>query len=119
MERHLKEGTSMHAWKPGRTWGAIVMAILLMMSLAPIGCAGTGQRTGEVIDDSVITTKVKSSFVGDSTVSAFDIAVDTSEGVVNLKGIVDTSQQRQRAIEIAQATNGVKAVDARNLVVKR
>jgi osmotically-inducible protein OsmY len=95
------------------------MAILLMMSLIPIGCASTGQRTGEVIDDSVITTKVKSSFVADSTVSALDIAVDTSEGVVNLKGIVDTSQQRQRAIEIAQATAGVKAVDARNLVVKR
>jgi osmotically-inducible protein OsmY len=96
--------------------GIIAMAVLLMLSCTSIGIAGS---TGEYIDDSVITTKVKSSFVADSTVSALDISVDTSQGVVNLTGIVNNEQERLRAIQIAQETNGVKEVNARNLFVKR
>jgi hyperosmotically inducible protein len=96
--------------------GVMAMAILLALSCTSIGIAGS---TGDYIDDSVITTKVKSSFVADSTVSALDISVDTSQGVVNLTGIVNNDQERQRAIQIAQETNGVKQVNARNLFVKR
>jgi hyperosmotically inducible protein len=94
----------------------MAMAVLLMLSYAAIGMAGS---TGDLIDDSVITTKVKSSFVADSTVSALDISVETSQGVVNLTGIVNTEQERQRAIQIAQETNGVKQVNAKNLFVKK
>jgi len=91
-------------------------AVLLMLSCTSIGIAGSA---GDYIDDSVITTKVKSSFVADSTVSALDISVDTSQGVVNLTGIVNNEQERQRAIQIAQETNGVKQVNAKNLFVKK
>lgn len=97
-------------------FGVMAMAVLLMLSCTSMGIAGS---TGEYIDDSVITTKVKSSFVADSTVSALDISVDTSQGVVNLTGIVNNEQERQRAIQIAQETNGVRQVNARNLFVKR
>jgi len=97
-------------------FSVMAMAILLMLSCTSMGIAGS---TGEFIDDSVITTKVKSSFVADSTVSALDISVDTSQGVVNLTGIVNNEQERQRAIQIAQETNGVRQVNARNLFVKR
>jgi osmotically-inducible protein OsmY len=96
--------------------GVMAMAVLLMLSFTSIGMAGS---TGDFVDDSVITTKVKSSFVADSTVSALDISVETTQGVVNLTGIVNNEQERQRAIQIAQETDGVKKVDARNLLVKR
>jgi osmotically-inducible protein OsmY len=96
--------------------GVLAMAVLLMLSFTSIGMAGS---TGDFVDDSVITTKVKSSFVADSTVSALDISVETTQGVVNLTGIVNNEQERQRAIQIAQETDGVKKVDARNLLVKR
>jgi osmotically-inducible protein OsmY len=96
--------------------GVMAIAVLLMLSCTSIGIAGS---TGDFIDDSVITTKVKSSFVADSTVSALDISVDTSQGVVNLTGIVNNEQERQRAIQIAKETNGVKQVNARNLFVKQ
>jgi osmotically-inducible protein OsmY len=115
-EPHMKKHTSMHRWRLGKGWGVIALAALLMMSYTPMACAGS---TGEAIDDAIITTKVKSSFVADATVSALDINVDTSQGVVRLTGIVNSEQERQRAIQIAHDTEGVKQVDSRNLVVKR
>lgn len=112
----MKKHTSMHQWKLGRGWGIIAMAVLLMMSCTSMSFAGS---TGEVIDDSVITTKVKSSFVADTTVSALDISVDTTKGVVSLTGVVNSERERQRAVQIAQEIDGVKQVNSRNLVVKR
>lgn len=106
----------MQLWRFGKRWGIIALVVLLMMSWTPIVYAGT---TGEAIDDALITTKIKSSFVADATVSAFDINVDTSQGVVKLTGVVNSDQERQRAIQIAHDTEGVKQVDSRNLVVKR
>lgn len=85
------------------------------------GCAATPEQrsTGEVIDDTAITTKVKANLLADPMVSAFAISVDTSRGVVNLTGIVNSTAERDRAIQIAQDVGGVKRVDARNLFVKR
>jgi len=56
--------------------------------------------------------------VADPTVSALDIKVETSQGVVNLTGIVSSEQERQRAIRLAQDVEGVKRVEASNLFVK-
>jgi osmotically-inducible protein OsmY len=112
----MKEDTSMQRLRLNKTLGVMAIAVLLILSYTSIGIAGS---TGEFIDDSVITTRVKSSFVADSAVSALDISVETSQGVVNLEGIVNNEQERQRAIQIAQEINGVKQVNARNLVVRR
>jgi hyperosmotically inducible protein len=112
----MKEHTLMRRLRLNKVLGVMAMAVLLIMSSTSIGIAGSA---GEFVDDSVITTKVKSSFVADSAVSALDISVETSQGVVNLTGIVNNEQERQRAIQIAQETNGVKQVNARNLFVKR
>jgi osmotically-inducible protein OsmY len=70
----------------------------------------TSRSTGAFIDDSSITARVKASFVKDDTVKAFDVNVDTYNGVVQLSGFVDTAQQKTRAEEIARATNGVREV---------
>jgi hyperosmotically inducible periplasmic protein len=99
-----------------KTLAAVVIAVLILM-----GCASTTgrQSTGQVVDDSAITTKVKSSFLADPVVSATAISVNTTDGVVSLDGFVKSEQERQRAIQLAQSTQGVRVVDTRNLVVRR
>jgi osmotically-inducible protein OsmY len=95
---------------------AVILAVLILM-----GCtAMTGrQSVSEAYDDTAITAKVKSSLIADSVVGASAIDVDTLEGTVSLNGIVTSEQQRQRAIQVARSTQGVKQVDARNLMVRR
>jgi hyperosmotically inducible protein len=70
-------------------------------------------------DDTLITTKVKASFVADPQVSALAITVETNNGVVNLNGVVENEAERQRAIQLAQGIEGVTRVDANKLLVKR
>jgi hyperosmotically inducible periplasmic protein len=113
--RPREERASMKRWTLHIQCAVVVMAVLVL-----VGCAGTSSResTGEFVDDSAITTKVKSSFVADPMVSALAINVETTKGVVHLQGIVNNEQERQRAIQLAQAVGGVKQVDARNLFVK-
>jgi osmotically-inducible protein OsmY len=94
--------------------------MLLMIGLLA-GCASTPEQpsTGEMIDDSAITTKVKTALLTDATVSGFAISVETSRGVVSLTGIVNSAGERSRAIQIAQETGGVRRVDARNLFIRQ
>ena len=76
------------------------------------GCAGsrTSDSTGQYVDDSAITTKVKSALLGDDSVKSFEIKVETFKGVVQLSGFVDTADQRAAAPRDAMAVNGVKDV---------
>ena len=67
-------------------------------------------RVGDVVDDGVITTKIKAAFVADPEVKAMSIDVDTHDGVVTLAGTADTAAGLARAARIARATSGVKAV---------
>lgn len=94
--------------------------VLLLTGLL-LGCAATPEQrsTGEVIDDTTITTKVKTSLLADPMVSGFAISVDTSRGVVGLTGIVNSAGERARAIQIAQEIGGVQRVDARNLFIRQ
>jgi hypothetical protein len=70
---------------------------------------------GDVIDDTIITTKIKSSFAADPQVSALAIDVNTVNGVVTLTGVVGSEQERQRAIQLAQGMAGVQRVEAQPL----
>jgi osmotically-inducible protein OsmY len=115
-EQDMKEYARINQWRFGQKWAVVAMSVLLLVSGASLLLAGS---TGDVIDDSLITTKVKSSFVADSTVSALDISVETNQGVVTLTGLVTNETERQRAVQIARETSGVKQVDAKNLIVKR
>jgi len=83
------------------------------------GCAGTATRdsTGQYVDDSVITTKVKSSLLGDDAVKSFAVSVETHKRVVQLSGFVDTAEQKAAAGRDAWAVAGVKDVH-NNLIVK-
>jgi osmotically-inducible protein OsmY len=92
--------------KLSRVLGVALLATVLG------ACAGspTKESTGELVDDSVITTKVKSKLVGDKDVSAFDVQVETFKGVVQLSGFVSSEQERRRAAELARSIGGVKEV---------
>jgi len=73
---------------------------------------GTGPATkaGAAIDDSVITTKIKSSILSDAAVRGTDISVETKNGEVTLTGSVKSSAQSDRAQKIAMNTDGVHNV---------
>ena len=94
---------------------------LLVSGLAFLnfGCAGTDTRasTGEMIDDSVITAKVKTELIRDEFVKARDVNVDTFRGTVQLSGFVERDEQKARAGEIAQQVTGVQNV-VNNITVK-
>jgi hyperosmotically inducible periplasmic protein len=96
--------------------GGLLLAILLVVA----GAALAGERsTGQAVDDTLITTQVKASFAADPQVSALAISVDTEQGVVTLSGVVESEAERQRTIQLAQGMEGVKRVDANQLLVKR
>jgi hyperosmotically inducible protein len=83
------------------------------------GCASTptSDSTGQYVDDTVITTKVKDALLGDGAVKSFQISVQTVKGVVQLSGFVDTSDQKSAAGHDASAIAGVRDVH-NNLIVK-
>jgi hyperosmotically inducible periplasmic protein len=91
---------------------AVVLAVLLL-----VGCAAiTGRDSPE---DARITTEVKARLAADPLVGASVVDVDTSRGVVSLRGSVASEQERQRAIQLAQGVAGVQEIIVRNLIVRR
>lgn len=69
------------------------------------------------VDDSWITTKVKSKFAAAKGVKASDISVSTTDGVVTLTGSATSKAEKNRAVHIAKGVKGVKSVDASGLTV--
>jgi hyperosmotically inducible protein len=72
--------------------------------------AGAAADAGVVIDDSVITAKVKTALIEEPSTKAHDIKVTTVNGVVSLHGAVDSPAAKAKAGEIAQDTDGVSMV---------
>lgn len=81
-------------------------ALLTMFVLVAVGCDAP-----QPVDDSGITTKVKSKLLADSRTSSIKISVETVGGVVALTGTVPTQTEKVAAEEIAKNTEGVKRVD--------
>lgn len=94
-------------------------APFLFAGLLFAGCAGspTRESTGEYVDDSALTAKVKTALVKDEMVKSFEIKVDTFKGVVQLSGFVDNSDQKASAERDAQGVPGVREVK-NNITVK-
>jgi hyperosmotically inducible protein len=99
--------------------GSIVLVLCLISALLAVGCSSTPTResTGQYVDDSVITTKVKAELTADKVVSIFQIGVETYKGVVQLSGFVNTKEQSAQAESIAKKVGGVREVK-NNLIVK-
>ena len=92
---------------------------LIVFSAAFLACASTAKQssTGEYVDDSVITTKVKSMLAADDFLKSFQIGVETYKGAVQLSGFVDAQKTIDKAVEIAHSVKGVKSVN-NDLIVK-
>jgi hyperosmotically inducible protein len=76
-----------------------------------------GTTVGTDIDDSVITSRVKSALLADADIKSFDFKVETRKGEVLLSGFVDNQSQVDRATAATQAVAGVKGVQ-NNVVLK-
>lgn len=88
-------------------------ALLSCGALFVAGCAhhhGHERSAGEVVDDSAITTKVKSALLAEKDVNSFDIKVKTFEGTVQLSGFVDSQWQIDKAVQVTAAVAGVQKV---------
>lgn len=87
-------------------------AVLAITLVAAGGCASTSKQegTGEYIDDSVITSKVKAAILGDPATKVAEINVETYKGVVQLSGFVSSQAAANRAVELARGVKGVSAV---------
>jgi len=98
-----------------------ILSFLICVGLvtALLGCASTPTResSGEYVDDSTITTKVKAAIFNDPALKVLQIGVETFKGEVQLSGFVDTAQSKDKAGEVARSVKGVKSVK-NNLIVK-
>ena len=93
--------------------------VLLMLITTFAACASTRthESTGEYVDDSVITTKVKAKLADDDFFKSFQISVETYKGIVQLSGFVNSQQAVNKAGEIVRTVQGVKSVK-NDLLVK-
>jgi len=92
-----------------KTFATVCCAVLLMGAL---GCASsrTHEGTGQYVDDSVITTKVKAAILGEPGLKVSEINVETYKGVVQLSGFVSSRADIKGAVRVASAVGGVKSV---------
>ena len=98
----------------------VIHCLLSLMLIATfVACASTPKQesTGQYVDDSVITTKVKSLLAKDDFLKSFQIGVETFKGTVQLSGFVASQQAVDKAGEIARSVKGVTSVK-NDLIVK-
>ena len=90
----------------------LLAAALAVAVMTTTGCASTrtAEGTGEYVDDTVITAKVKSAFLGEKGLKVAEINVETFKGVVQLSGFVESRTDADRAIGLARAVSGVVSV---------
>ena len=87
-------------------WKTLVLAGLIAAPLA----TGCGKTVGETIDDTTITTRVKTAMLNDPQVGGLRIDVDTFKGAVTLSGRVKSEAEKQQAISLARSIDGVTEV---------
>ncbi|MRR07233.1 MAG: BON domain-containing protein [Deltaproteobacteria bacterium] len=93
--------------------------VCLALITSFIGCASTRTKegTGEYVDDTVITTKVKSAILTHPDLKVMQINLETFKGVVQLSGFVNSKESVTKAGEVARSVKGVTGVK-NNLIVK-
>jgi osmotically-inducible protein OsmY len=97
----------------------LVLMLIAISVTSFVSCASTSKHegTGEYVDDSVITTKVKSLLAADDFLKSFQIGVETYKGTVQLSGFVNSQAAVDKAVQITRSVKGVTSVK-NSLVVK-
>ena len=90
----------------------LAVALALAATATMDGCAETRthEATGQYVDDSVITGKVKAAIAGESSLKVSEINVETFKGVVQLSGFVSQASDMSKAVSVARGVGGVQSV---------
>jgi osmotically-inducible protein OsmY len=86
--------------------------LLPLVLIGFMGCASTRahESTGQYVDDSVLTLKVKTAILGDAALKSSEINVESFKGVVQLSGFVNSQSDINHAVVVAQNVGGVTSV---------
>lgn len=84
----------------------LMLALLVAVPLV----TGCGKTIGQTIDDTTITTRVKTAMLNDPNVGGLRIDVDTFKGVVTLSGRVKSQAEKEQAVTLARRVSGVAEV---------
>ena len=103
----------------GKRHRTLSFLVCILLVTVFFGCASTPTResSGQYVDDSAITTKVKAAIFDDPSLKVLQINVETFKGEVQLSGFVDSAQNIRRAGEVARSVMGVRSVK-NDLIVK-
>lgn len=93
-----------------KRWSFFVLGLIFLAFTVSCSATQSKRSVGEVIDDAVISNKLKVKYLKDKVVSGLKVNIDTWKGVVTLKGKVSEQEQIDRAIELAERQPGVKEV---------
>ncbi|MBZ9613338.1 BON domain-containing protein [Rheinheimera maricola] len=95
-----------------KTRNIYALFFLSLFSLTLLGCGATNTRegTGEYIDDTVITTKVKAAILNTASLKVSEINVETYKGAVQLSGFVSSQDDINTAMRLARSITGVTSV---------
>lgn len=98
-------------------WLSALFTAILLTTV--VGCASTAKQegTGEYVDDSFITTKVKAAILNEPGLKVTEINVETFKGIVQLSGFVKSPADIPKATNVARGVKGVQSVK-NNLIVK-
>jgi osmotically-inducible protein OsmY len=107
----------MNVMKKRNVFIGYLVLLMLVATFAACASTRTHESTGEYVDDSVITTKVKSLLAEDDFLKSFQISVETYKGRVQLSGFVNSQDAVRKASEITRSVKGVRSVK-NNLIVK-
>jgi osmotically-inducible protein OsmY len=93
-----------------RRFSILVLAAAALTSV--VGCTSTPtqESTGQYLDDTAITTRVKTAIFNDASLKSAEINVETFKGVVQLSGFVNSAADIQNAVRLVQSISGVRSV---------
>ncbi len=103
----------------GMARAALICALVLALAPAAVAqsggsfkdtVSGTADKVGGYLDDSAVTTAIKGKFLAQKGLDSLDLRVETTKGVVTLRGQVLRKDQMDLAVKIARETDGVRAV---------
>lgn len=101
-------------WLLGTALTAIATTVLIGCNKAPEAApvaSSPPMTVGTVVDDTVITSSVKSALLADAAIKSFDLQVQTRKGTVQLSGFVDSQAQIDQALAVTRGVSGVTAVE--------
>jgi osmotically-inducible protein OsmY len=89
---------------------AFIASVLLVAATLGCGSTATKEGSGEYVDDTVITGKVKAAILQEDSLKSAEINVETFKGVVQLSGFVSSPANETTAVAVARNVTGVKSV---------